>query len=116
MSREEHVGHRDAIHVPFIVCKCHTPLQPGQKCSLRGDGDHITYVVWSPGDGANSYGDPPLDWHGVADPFRESPIEVGELFRLFIRKECFSNLTHQFQIEVGDRSGTVNCHSACDVF
>lgn len=112
----EHEGHRDAIHVPFIVCKCIAPLHPGEKCSLRGSDSHITYVSWRPGDGANEYGDPPLDWHGVADPFRESPIQAGESFRIYLRKECFSGMTHHFNIEVHDRGGTVNCHSVCDIF
>lgn len=112
----DHEGFRDAIHVPFIVCKCVAPLNPGDKCSLRGDENHITYVTWKKGDGANEYGDPELDWHGVADPFREVQIQPGELFRLYIRKECYSGLTHQFKIEVHDRGGTANCHSVCNIF
>jgi hypothetical protein len=100
-------GFRDAIHVPFIVCKCIATLNPGEKCSLRGGDERITYVPWRGGDA--------IDWHGVADPFAKDPIQPGELFRLFIRKECFSGLTHQFQIEVHDTGGTNTCHEVCNI-
>lgn len=115
----EILGFRDAIHVPYIVLKCNGALMPGQKCSLRGDRyeeEGISCVPWIPGDGANEFGDPPLDWHGVADPFRETPIVDGDLFRLYIRKECFSGMTHAFQIEVHDRGGTATCHSVCNIY
>jgi hypothetical protein len=107
----ENQGFRDAIHVPFVVTKCNELLQPGAKCSLRDedyDNPRIACVRWSDGDRP--------DWHGIADPFRETPIAAGELFRLYIRKECFSGMTHQFQIEVHDRGGTDTCHSVCNIF
>lgn len=104
----DYEGFRDAIHVPFVVCKCVAPLHPGEKCSLRGSESRITYVPWRSGDN--------IGWHGVADPFREAAIQPGELFRLFIRKECFSGLTHRFQIEVHDTGGTDTCHSVCNIF
>ena len=104
-------GFRDAIHVPFIAVKCGVELLPGDKLSLRHKGDDescVTCVRWNAGD--------EIMWHGIADPFLEKPIARGELFRLFIRKECFSGLTHQFQIEVNDRGGTDTCHSVCNIF
>jgi hypothetical protein len=35
---------------------------------------------------------------------------------VFIRKECFESLRHDFVIEVHDRGGTNTCHSVCDIF
>lgn len=98
-------GFRDAIHVPFVMVDCSADLSPGQKCSLRDDW---TCVPWQEGD--------EIDWHGIADPFRIGVIKAKEVFPLSIRKECFSGLTHNFQIEVHDRGGTDTCHSVCDIF
>lgn len=103
-----YAGFRDAIHVPFIMVTCDEILNPGDKCSLRNDNK---CVEW----GGRSEQDEPM-WHGVADPFRESNIPAGELFPVYIRKECFSGLTHNFQIEVHDRGGTNTCHQVCDIF
>lgn len=110
-------GFRDAIHVPYIVVQCNEVLQPGDKCSLRQrDDEHDTYltthcVKWS----GKSEDVEPM-WHGVADPFSETPIPAGTPFPLYIRKECFSGLRHDFQIEVHDRGGTETCHQVCDIF
>jgi hypothetical protein len=104
----ESPGFRDAIHVPFIVVTCDVTVEPGTKCSLRSEE---SCVRW---EGRNQSEEP--EWHGVADPFRESKIIGGESFRLMIRKECFSGLTHNFQIEVGDRGGTSTCHQVCDIW
>lgn len=102
-----HAGFRDAVHVPFILVVCDATLQPGDKCSLRDD-DHRC-VKW--GGSPNE----PM-WHGVADPFLEEPIPAGSLFAVHIRKECYSKLTHNFQIEVHDRGGTDTCHEVCNLF
>lgn len=113
---ENYAGFRDAIHVPFIIVTCNVQLQPGDKVSLRHDNE---CVKWGglPDVGKNDYDEnvEPM-WHGVAEPFRESPIPAGELFAVYIRKECFSGLRHDFQIEVHDRGGTSTCHSVCDIF
>ena len=104
------LGHKDAIHVPFIIVKCDTLLNPGDKCSLRGDGTKC--VKW---DGNNT--DPLLTWHGVVDPFLMFPVCVGEFFRLMIRKECYSNLYHDFDLEIPGNynGGTENCHLVCNI-
>jgi len=99
-------GFRDAIHVPFIIVSCDSELQPGDKISLRHDDK---CVLWQ---GSNY--EP--DWHGVAEPFRLTKIPAGELFACFIRKDCFSGLTHNFKIEVNDHGGTDTCHKVCDIF
>ena len=109
---ELRAGFRDAIHVPFVVVTCETELQPGEKLSLRNSGEHrseIGCVKWG------GTQDEPM-WHGVADPFREIAIPAGEAFTVWIRKECFRGLRHDFTIEVHDRGGTDTCHSVCDVF
>ena len=83
-------GFRDAIHVPYIVVSCNAKLAPGDKCSLRSDGRFLnTCVKWDVSQ-FDEYEN--KEWHGVADPWRETAIEVYELFRLYIRKECFSGL------------------------
>ena len=103
---KESKGFRDAVHVPFIMVTCGVMVQPGRKVSLRHDDG---CVPWT--------GNRDLTmWHGVADPFREEPIEPGEVFAVYIRKECFTNLTHNFEIEVHDRGGTDFCHSVCEIF
>ncbi len=99
-------GFRDAIHVPFIIVTCENALVPGEKCSLR---DEKSCVKW------NGTAEEPM-WHGVADPFRESVIDAGVLFPLYIRKECFSGMRHDFMIEVHDRGGTDTCHTVCNIF
>jgi len=101
-----HAGFRDAIHVPFIMVTCEEVLRPGDKCSLRNDN---TCVRWC------NRSDEPM-WHGVANPFSETDFPVGTLIPVYIRKECFSQLRHDFQIEVCDRGGTDTCHSVCDIF
>ena len=116
----EHLGFRDAIHVPYIIVTCDTELQPGDKVSLRNIGYDRTVigsVKWggNPESGEDWCTVEPM-WHGVADPFRENAIPAGEAFSVWIRKECFSGLTHSFQIEVNDRGGTNTCHSVCDIF
>lgn len=102
---DEYAGFRDAIHVPYIVVTCDIRLQPGCKVSLRHDN---RCEIWT--------GDPdePM-WHGVADPFRESTIPAGEAFRCMIRKECFTQLRHDFEIDVNDYGGTATCHSVCNI-
>ncbi len=109
------VGFRDAIHVPFIVVICPTEINPGDKVSLRNDYEDdrtkITCVKW----GGRPEREEPM-WHGVADPFREAVIPAGEEFQVWIRKECFKGLRHDFKIEVYDRGGTDHCHSVCDIF
>lgn len=102
---EMHVGFRDAIHVPFVVVTCDATLLPGDKCSLR---DENSCVRW--GGSPNE----PM-WHGVADPFSETPISAGTPFAVYIRKECFSALRHDFTIEVHDTGGTDTCHSVCNI-
>lgn len=107
MSEHEamRAGFRDAIHVPFIIVSCDETVSPGDKCSLRHDNKCCPWSRlredW---------------WHGVADPFRESDIPAGELFAVYLRKECFGRLRHDFVIEVHDRGGTDTCHSVCDIF
>ena len=101
-----YAGFRDAIHVPYIVVTCETALRPGEKCSLRHEDK---CVPW----GGSQ--DEPM-WHGVADPFSEVTFPANTLVPVFIRKECFSGLRHDFQIEVNDRGGTETCHQVCDVF
>lgn len=98
------LGFRDAIHVPFVMVTCDVELTPGVKVSLRHDNK---CVKWDGGE--------PM-WHGVADPFRETSIQPGEVFACMIRKECFRRLRHDFEIEVHDRGGTDTCHSVCDIF
>lgn len=93
-----HPGYRDAIHVPYIMVTCSITLRDDYKC-----------VRW-----CGSRDEP--DWHGVADPFRENDLPAGELFAVYIRKECFSELRHDFTIEVNDHGGTDTCHSVCNVF
>lgn len=118
MTNELRVGFRDAIHVPFIVVTCKSDLEPGDKLSLRHDDKCVkwgglpmeVYDEMYMGDNVE-----PM-WHGVADPFLESTIPPGEPFRCMIRKECFRELRHDFQIEVHDRGGTETCHSVCDIF
>ena len=107
-------GYRDAIHVPFVMVTCRTDLEPGTKVSLR-HGD--TCVKWTgkPAKGENWEDVEPM-WHGVADPFRETAIPSGELFPVYIRKECFGKLRHDFEIVVQDRGGTETCHSVCNIF
>ena len=86
-------GFRDAIHVPFVVVSCETKLEPGDKVSLRSEK---TCVKWK---GLPEHGDEWADvgvhiepmWHGVVDPFLEKGVEAGELFALYVRKECFLN-------------------------
>jgi hypothetical protein len=103
-----HKGFRDAIHVPFVMVTCGDTLRPAEKCSLRDENQCVRWQGGSP--------DIEPMWHGIADPFRESEIPSGEVFPLYIRKECFHGLTHDFQIEVHDRGGTGTCHSVCDIF
>lgn len=105
---QQRPGFRDAIHVPFINVTCTEVLRPGEKVSLR-NGDKC--ARW----GGKSEEVEPM-WHGVADPFLERDIAPGEVFRCMIRKECFSDLRHDFAIEVHDRGGTDTCHSVCDIF
>lgn len=112
---DKQAGFRDAIHVPYIMVTCETALEPGDKLSLRND-DKCVKWGGKPERGIHDYDDVEPDWHGVADPFRETTIPAGEVFPCMIRKECFSGLTHNFQIEVHDRGGTQTCHSVCDVF
>ena len=100
------IGFRDAIHVPFIVVTCNVSLRPGDKVQLRHDDK---CELW---DGLE-HG--PM-WHGVAEPFRETDIPAGEPFAVYIRKECFAKLRHDFDIEVHDRGGTETCHNVCDIF
>jgi hypothetical protein len=103
-----HPGFRDAVHVPFIMVTCHTPLEPGTKVSLRDDNK---CVAWT----GDSEENEPM-WHGVVDPFLESIVPSNTLVTIFIRKECFKSLRHVFEIEVHDRGGTATCHSVCDIF
>jgi hypothetical protein len=112
MSENEKLyeGFRDAIHVPYVMVKCDTALNPADKCSLRGgEGETLRCVKWMGRD------DEPM-WHGIAAPFSEVPMPAGMLFPLFIRKECFARLRHDFEIEVHDRGGTDTCHSVCDIW
>ena len=122
MSEHCH-GFRDAIHVPYVMVKCDKELQPGDKISLRGEFDshRLTCVKWGGKPEGKSWpeeddGDTEPMWHGVADPFLETAIPAGAVFRCMIRKECFSGLRHDFTIEVHDRGGTATCHSVCDIF
>ena len=123
MSEHFH-GFRDAIHVPYVMVKCKADLQPGDKVSLRHgeneDERRLMVVKWGGKPEGRPYPHEDYDtepmWHGVADPFLETPIPAGELFRCMIRKECFSGLRHDFTIEVHDRGGTATCHSVCDIF
>lgn len=105
-NKLSHAGFRDAIHVPYVVVTCEVDLHPGQKCSLRHQNRCVKWIGV----------DDDITWHGVADPFVESVIHSGELFRLFIRKECFRGMRHEFEIEVHDRGGTDTCHQVCDIF
>lgn len=106
-------GFRDAIHVPFIMVTCDTVLSPGDKCSLRHEN---TCVKWGgkPETGEDWNVEP--KWHGIADPWRESNIPAGEVFPVYLRKECFRDMRHDFLIEVDDQGGTVTCHSVCNIF
>lgn len=108
MSQSFFLGDRDAVHVPFVIVKCNAPLARADKISFR---DSFMCVKWL--GGSEEY--EPM-WHAIADPFRDGDIPAGELFPAYIRKECFSRLTHTFQIEVHDRGGTKTCHSVCDIF
>ena len=103
--RVDQVGFRDAIHVPFIMVTCNTSIEPGNKVSLRHDNECVKWI---------GRPDEPM-WHGVADPFRETSIPPGEVFAIYIRKECFSELRHDFVIEVHDYGGSDTCHSVCDI-
>ena len=105
---EHHVGFRDAIHVPFIVVRCKAPLQPGEKVSLR---DRNWCVPWG---GLPEPEEP--DWHGVVNPFLDSIIPPETPFEVYIRKECFSRLRHDFIIETRDDGGTETCHAVCNIF
>jgi hypothetical protein len=122
MSDKFH-GFRDAIHVPYVMVKCNTELQPGDKLSLRDndeDSRRLTVVKWGGKPEGNPYPHEDHDtepmWHGVADPFLETTIPADAVFRCMIRPECFSKLRHDFTIEVHDRGGTATCHSVCDIF
>lgn len=114
----EQIGHRDAIHVPYIVSVCDVSLNPGEKVSLRNptDTSECRCVRWGglPNIDDEDRGEPM--WHGVADPFVDGVILAGTPFRLMIRKECFTRMTHTFEIDVHDRGGTTHCHQVCDVF
>jgi len=116
---DQALNRRDAIHVPYITVTCPTQLNPGDKCSLRQDDGKITCVKWGglPEHSSSEYDDniEPI-WHGVADPFSEAPILAGQIFALYLRKECFRELRHDFTIEVHDRGGTSTCHQVCDIF
>lgn len=101
-------GFKDAVHVPFVMVRCDTPLERADQVSLRHDHK---CVKWRGG----STDIEPM-WHGIADPFRDGFIPAGELFPVYIRKECFTRLTHDFEIDVQDRGGTAQCHSVCNIF
>lgn len=107
------VGTRDAIHVPFVMVTCQTALNPGDKCSLRGTGDEC--VKWGGKPEVGECYETEPRWHGVADPFLEADIQAGTVFALYIRRECFSGLTHNFKIEIDDRGGTSTCHYVCNI-
>lgn len=112
-------GFRDAMHVPFVFVTCETELQPGDKCSLRHDDKCVKWSGKPEGNGIYEYKmtvEAEPMWHGVADPFRESPIPANEPFPVFIRRECFTRMRHDFEIEVHDRGGTSTCHLVCDIW
>lgn len=118
---DKRAGFRDAIHVPYVMVSCPTPLEPGDKISLRGDSEHVTQCVkWGGKPEGRPYPYEDYDtepmWHGVADPWRSTTIPAGEVFPCYLRKECFGGLRHDFTIEVHDRDGTATCHSVCDIF
>lgn len=105
----QYAGFKDAMHVPYVLVKSNADLlMPGTRCSLRHDN---LCVPW----GGRPEDVEPM-WHGVVDPFLDGPVNAGELFALWIRKECFTRLRHDFEIEVHDRGGTATCHSVCDIF
>ena len=108
------LGHRDAIHVPFIMVTCDAELQPGEKVSLRHNDKCVRWGGLPESD--DDFAEVEPMWHGVADPFSEGAIPAGRVFAVFIRKECFTGLRHDFQIEVHDRGGTATCHLVCDIF
>lgn len=102
------VGFRDAVHVPYAVVTSPMSLIPGDKCCFRGTGEEA--VLFDPEEDAL--------WHGVVDPFVElKVIPAGTPFRLMVRKECFSGLTHVFEIDTHSKSGPPGtCHNSCNVF
>jgi hypothetical protein len=99
------LGFRDAVHVPYVIVSCNSELQPGEKVSLRHDNRCVRWDDF-----------PEIEWHGVVDPFRTTTVPAGAAFPVYIRKECFSGLRHDFTIEVHDRGGTDTCHAVCDIF
>jgi len=112
---DEQAGFRDAIHVPYVIVTCDTPMPRAAKAWLQSKAGRPpkTCQLWEP----STEFDPQPDWHGVADPFWKSEsIPANTPFRLMIRDECFRRLRHDFEIEVHDRGGTATCHSVCDVW
>lgn len=101
-----HQGYQDAVHVAFIVARSKSAgkLLPGTKCSLRYD---YTCKSILESDGKM--------WHGVVDPFLESDVLPGELFHLYIRKECFHSLRHVFEFDDNDYGGSDTCHQTCEL-
>lgn len=128
MDKRLELGFRDAIHVPYVVVQCDDEdLEPGTKVSLRQlDTEMYRKVTrcvrWTGrpvgGDAytADDYDTSEPMWHGVVDPFLESPAPKGTPFRFMLRPECFRGMRHDFDIEVHDRGGTSTCHSVCDIF
>ena len=103
-------GHKDAIHVPYAVVTSEHLLYPGDKVCFRHGDRAVRFSRDSLGEAEDAM------WHGVVDPFLENAVEPGTPFRLMVRKECFSGLTHTFTIDTNDRGGTGTCHNSCDVF
>jgi hypothetical protein len=105
-AAKDYLGDRDAIHMPYVCVKSEHFIGRANKVSLRDDN---MCVPW--------FGrvDEP-DWHGISDPFSEKTIvEPGVVFRVYIKKECFRGLRHDFVIETNDSGGTDTCHSVCNV-
>lgn len=80
-------GHRDAFHIPAILCMVKSgPLRAGQSVDIESNGNS-PYVVGLAGG------------VGIVDPFLRSLAFAGSLVWVLIRPEFAGNVRHHFQIK-----------------
>tara|TARA_R110000803_G_scaffold210718_1_gene283369 strand:+ start:5814 stop:6245 length:432 start_codon:yes stop_codon:yes gene_type:complete len=88
-SPGEFVSKRDAVHVACVLVQCDVTVSPGQHVAFNGSD-----WVWPIGMGLGD---------ALVDPFLTGPVDPGCAFWVCVLPGKTSNLTHHFDLDVGNR-------------
>lgn len=75
------VGIKDAVHVAIVAVRAGSPVKPGERVAMNQYNEAV----------------PSHKGPGLADPFRESTIPVGECFWLLLGQSEVPNVQHTWE-------------------